>query len=456
VNAEVEPHVAADPRDPTHLVGVWQQDRWSSGSARGLLSAVSFDGGVTWTITQAAFASCQGGQLLRATDPWVTFSPDGTVYQSGISTTGGVFEAGSVNAVLASRSTDGGRTWGVPAALISDGASAFNDKDTITADPTDSHYVYAVWDRILPAGGGPTYFARTTDGGATWEPARPIYDPGPAEQTIGNLIRVLPNGTVVNLYAHLIGTDETPSAAFLEVVRSTDHGATWSTPIRISTFSPRGTTDPITHEEIRDGSIVPQMAVAPNGTIYVVWQDGRFANDHDGIAMSRSTDGGLTWSAPVRINPVGAAAAFTPQVHVRADNAIAVTYFDLRSNTTDISTLLTDYWIARSADGATWTETRVADTFNMNTAPIAEGGYFLGDYMGLASNGTTFISFYARTTGSLTNRTDVFATRIAVDAAAQRAYAPAGLPAGVESAPLPSASARHLADALAARRRALP
>jgi hypothetical protein len=48
-NAEVEPRVAVDPNDPTHIVGVWQQDRWSNGGAHGPVAAASFDGGTSWT-----------------------------------------------------------------------------------------------------------------------------------------------------------------------------------------------------------------------------------------------------------------------------------------------------------------------------------------------------------------------------------------------------------------------
>lgn len=40
---------------------------------------------------------------------------------------------------------------------------------------------------------GPTFFTRTTDGGASWEEARMIFDPGQENQTIGNQIAVLPD-----------------------------------------------------------------------------------------------------------------------------------------------------------------------------------------------------------------------------------------------------------------------
>src|SRR3546814_5051017 len=100
-------------------------------------------------------------------------------------------------------------TWSATRMLISDGLNFFNDKNAMTADPTDSRFVYAVWDRLLapPGDGGPTWFARTTDGGANWEPARPIYDPGPGNQTIGNVIAVQPDGTLINLFTQI---DELP------------------------------------------------------------------------------------------------------------------------------------------------------------------------------------------------------------------------------------------------------
>ena len=36
VNSEVEPFVAVNPANPSNIVGVFQQDRWSNGGAPGL------------------------------------------------------------------------------------------------------------------------------------------------------------------------------------------------------------------------------------------------------------------------------------------------------------------------------------------------------------------------------------------------------------------------------------
>jgi hypothetical protein len=450
VNAEVEPHLAVDARDANHLVAAWQQDRWSNGSARGLLAAASFDGGVTWTVSALAFSACASGdagagtQFLRATDPWVAFGADGTVHAIGLSTRGASFAPGSTSAVLASRSTDGGRTWTAPVALIRETEAFLDDKETITADPLDARFVYAVWDRVDAKSQGPAYFTRSTDGGVTWEPARAIRDPGAGQQTIGNLIRVLPDGTLVDLYTRLAGDENHVTEAALEVVRSTDRGATWSPPIGIAADQPLGARDPRTGQAIRDGSVIAQMAVAPDGSLDVVWQDGRFSGARDAIALARSTDGGLTWSAPLRVNADPATTAFTPQVNVRADGTIGVSYFTLRTGPAPPGTLPTDHRLAQSTDGEHWTETVVAGPFDLATAPVASGGLFLGDYMGLASAGATFLPLYARTTGSLENRTDVFLARVGPQAKRAATYGAAALAAGERGGDF----ARRVADNL--------
>ena len=421
VNAEVEPFVAINPLDADNLVGAWQQDRWSNGGSRGIVSAASQDGGVTWTTHAMPFTRCGGGTLAnggnyeRGTDPWVSFSPNGTAHLMAAGFNGS--QTGSANAMLVSRSINGGTAWSNPIALITDGAAFFNDKNTITADPTDSNYVYAVWDRVGSTGGGPAYLARTINGGTTWEPAHAIYDPGPSSQTIGNLVAVRGDGLVLNFFAQLDEAPDQTVTGFLAVMRSTDKGTTWSAPIAIADLLGIGATDPETGTPIRDGSIIPQVAVAPNGTIYVAWQDARFSGGvRDGIALSHSSDGGLTWSPPIRVNRKASVQAFTPSVSVRADGTIAVTYYDFSSNTSDSLTLPTDTWIAQSADGLAWRWDRVSPPFDMNVAPNA-GGLFLGDYQSVVGRGQQFVPFFVRTNASaFANRTDVYSAPTAVAA----------------------------------------
>src|SRR6195256_127571 len=137
-----EPYLALNPTSPMNLISAWQQNRWSDGGAQGLNLAASFDGGMSWTLSNAAFSRCTGGNsgnagnYARATDVWLTVSPTGVVYALSLSFTGGTLLPGSSSGMLVAKSQDGGLIWSAPIALIRDGATVFNDKGSITADPT--------------------------------------------------------------------------------------------------------------------------------------------------------------------------------------------------------------------------------------------------------------------------------------------------------------------------------
>ena len=78
-------------------------------------------------------------------------------------------------------------------------------------------------------------FARTTNGGASWEPARKIYKAGTISQTIGNVIAVLPDnatfdGELVDVFTllHETRNDQDTRGFSIAAIRSADHGATWT------------------------------------------------------------------------------------------------------------------------------------------------------------------------------------------------------------------------------------
>ena len=154
------------------------------------------------------------------------------------------------------------------------------------------------------------------------------------------------------------------------------------------------------------------------------------------MAFSRSLDGGLTWTTAVRVNAIAGVPAFVPAVTIRADGTYGVSYYDFRSNTADPSTLLTDYWLARSTDGITWLESHITGPFDLAIAPSA-GGLFLGDYQALTSIGTVFLPFYVQTnTGNPANRTDVFSTLASSAGSANAASMDVGA-AGVQALATP-------------------
>lgn len=438
LNTEVEPHIAVNPVNPDNLIAAWQQDRYSNGGSQGNVTASSFDGGQTWTHNAQTRSSlctggtdANGGGYERASDPWLTFSPDGTAYLMSLSVDdspeGGGFGT-SPNAMLAMRSVDGGVTWADPVTLRrDDNPNVLNDKNTMTADPNDADAVYAVWDRLVSPPGeaapprafentiafqGPVLFSRTTDGGDTWEPAREIYDPGTLNQTIGNQIVVLPDndqfdGELVNVFDLIRNASNRQGTRGFSIalIRSADQGTTWDRRETIvDRHRPGEVTDPDDGDPVRTGEILPEVAVDPaSGAIYLVWQDARFG-PASSVAFTRSLDGGRTWSPTIKINatptdvPMGNQQAFTPMVRVSSDGTIGVSYYDFRNNPADPAVLGTDAWLvhchpatADCTDPNGWgDETRLTDaTFDMAGAPVARG-FFVGDYEGLDVVGAEF------------------------------------------------------------------
>jgi hypothetical protein len=461
-DTEVEPWIEVNPQNTFDVAAFWQQDRWSDGGSHGLVAGISHDGGATWTRTWPALSNCaggtpaNGGDYERSSDPWISWSAlpangFGTLHAISIS-----FDRSTAhNAVLVSRSVDGGTTWSPPTTLREDNsnsgplANLFNDKESITADPVALGNVYAVWDRIespnnnpltppqayahAPAFRGPVWFARSTDNGVSWETARPIFAPQAGRtQTIGNQIVVLPNGTLVDGFNYIRGSNgqgiqKGDNAA---VIFSSDHGTTWSSkPTIIANMGDTGVRDPEPVNclgdntpstpclLVRTGDILPDFAVDPNsgspGTMYAVWQTHRSATVlgnpvDDTILISRSTDGGHTWSAPVKVNhTTPGAQAFTASVHVAANGDVAVTYYDFRNDTAGDAALSTDYWIVHHHAGDPFDSAHFSDenrltlvsSFNMRAAPYA-GGYFVGDYEGLDNFGNTFTPFFVQATGT--------------------------------------------------------
>lgn len=453
LNSEVEPSLASNPIDARNLIAVFQQDRWSNGGSRGNAFARSTNGGASWSasagLPKLTLCSSPAGPWERASDPWVTFSPNGTAYAFSIGfqnlPPAGRPGGDGANAVLVHRSTNGGASWSDPIELIRDvDPRFFNDKNAITADPTDSRYVYAVWDRLSNANGtvinpenviglgykGPAYLARTTNGGASWEAARAIYDPGANNQTIGSQVVVLPSGTVLdffNVINNFKNSDGGTQFDFtLSFLTSADKGATWKPsgqPNRavklqsMALFPPdyNGVFTPDTHQPVRTGDILFDVAVDPRpgtSTIYAVWQDARFSGFQiDQVAFSASLDGGRSWSAPIKINqtpttiPLARQQAFTPSVEVTGSGKIVVTYYDFRNDSG--SGELADFWGLSCSTNCTspfaWVpanETRLTQSsFDMLKAPNARG-YFTGDYEGLATDATGGLAIWSQPVGS--------------------------------------------------------
>ena len=416
-NSETEPYVAANPLNPDNLIAGWHQDRWSNGGAQGTLTAYSFDRGATWTEVIIPFTRCSGGapgstgDFARASDPWISFGSDGAAYYMAL-----VFNTeNGENGMAVAKSVDGGVTWLEPIIIKQSKAkgekarAAFHDKNSLTADPFDPNLVYATW-TIFRNNTTTMVVTRSTDGGLTWKPARPVNGfevVNPPEQVRfrqGAQIVVLPDGTLVNAFFRTIFDPRNGGAEVgieQAIFRSTNQGQTWERlDTTVAAFPPTQACDIfVTGICVRDAGALPDIAVDRNtGVIYIVWQDARISFfGASNVMVAVSPDRGDTWSDPIPITGSQIFQHFLPTVAIADNGVIGVLYYDFRNDDSFAgdAELTTDVWLLTvNPDGSNPVEERLTDTsFDMRQMLIA-GGFFPGDYVGLATTGNDFVAAF--------------------------------------------------------------
>ena len=430
VNTEVEPQIAINPANPSNIITTWQQDRWSNGGSHGGAAAFTTNGGKSWKETTLPFSDCapgggiqapDGQGFLRASDFWVSFGPDGTAYANALA----VDISDGRSGVAAVSSTDGGATWNNNRLVFFSPTNQNSpDKNSITADPVKAGVAYQVWDTLTLATDNPddnphtaayngdAFFSMTADRGQTWTPPLDIFHTAQHNQTIGNVIVVDPNfpkgqGTIYDFTSFITTPNSISNTQyFVAFVKSTDGGAHWSQPQLIAQEFTVGDVDPNTGAPLRVGDGIPEVAIDSQGNLYATWQDsslfkrgqtqGRIWDDE--IELTSSTNHGTTWSTPHVVSAFSGSPTYTPTVAVNSAGRVALTYYqvDPSFTSTNTTTLPVDYYVAYSDDGGGTfgAPAKIKGPFNQLASPVARG-HFLGDYMGLASSGTSFVAAFA-------------------------------------------------------------
>ncbi len=312
--------------------------------------SVSTNNGVNWTSYTAGADPSSSSDLLDKNHLWVD-KKNGSPYQNRVYDAWSNFVTGSAsnNQVVINYSTNFGSSWSSfvdLSASLSPGSHA--QGVNINTGPAGQVYAtFAIYDNF-PSQTAPEDaigFAKSTDGGATWTKAR--------------------------IYGAL-----TPNGNFNFGIR----GYLKTNQIRVSSF-PSMTVD-------RSGG-------AYNGYIYIVWPQKNVspAGSDPDIVLIRSTDGGTTWSSPVRVNNDAlnnGRDQYYPWCTVDQSNGrLSIVFYDSRHTTTNDST---GVWMATSVDGGlTFENFKVSDA-NFKPKPITglASGY-QGDYIGItAANGKTY------------------------------------------------------------------
>lgn len=365
------------------IVSAIQVGRFNNGGSSNIGFATSTDGGTTWTsgfLPSTTTFATPAGTFDRVSDPSVAFDASHNVWL--ISYLGLVGSDPSVAptapAVLVSRSTDGGLTWGSPVKVNSSGGTQSQDKNWTVCDDTSTSpffgHCYTEWDDN--GNGNLVQMSTSTDGGMTWSTRQSTANNA---TVIGGQPLVQPSGTVI---VPIENANESSLLAFT----STNGGTSWNSTITVTSINHH--TDA---GSIRSGSL-PTAEIDGAGTVYVVWSDCRFerhcqAND---LVMTTSTNG-TSWTAVARIpiNAVGSGVDhFIPGLAVDKGTAgssahLGLAYYFYPVANCSSSTCQLDVGFISSANGgSSWsTPTQMAGPMTLSWLANTSQGTMVGDYI---------------------------------------------------------------------------
>lgn len=317
--------------------------------------AYSLDDGQTFTDGH----QLPGGTNLGG-DGQLATGPDGTIYMASL------WRPLSAMAVLRGTVTDMGISWSNPT-IIQQSGEAY-DKEDIAIDQ-NTGTIYLTYTGFGVPG---IRMVTSTDGGLTFGPAVAVANVGGLQ---GSAPTVGPNGEVY--VAYNIGY---PSDTGIGFVMSTDGGQTFTAPRQIQAttrFAISGTDRAPSFPRIA----VDETGGPYTGNIYVVWQSA--ISGRGEAVLTKSTDGGATWSDPAVINNDGGTGIeWQPTVSVDFNGNVNTFFYSRRG----LSGNMTNLYYDQSSDGG--------DSFNgavqvnenpyvMN--PSGDGSPAWGDYMNSAS-----------------------------------------------------------------------
>jgi len=289
-----EPSITVNPSNPQNLVG-GANDQLATRDWLAIYT--SPDGGLTWTNGLVPTTGNLAG-FMEASDPAVSFTQNGTLYYSGIAFNVDRRSATAIEGtIFVSKSTDGGSSFPLTT-IVASGSSkvggTFNDKPYLAVDDTTGPFagrVYICWTRFNSGGTSDIIVAYSKDGGATFSSSSPVSN------SVLNQGSVPVVGSDGSLY---IVWNDLSNSQIMEA-KSIDGGVSFSSPVVVSPIVPLPQyPNSLASSFFKVNSNPTAAADDTNGNVYVAWAD--YGNGYAIILSSRSPDGGVTWSKPIRVN----------------------------------------------------------------------------------------------------------------------------------------------------------
>jgi len=376
-DAANEPSLAVNPLNKLNMVAGWRQFDTVSSNFRQAGWAYTMDGGQTWTFT---------GVLTPGTfrsDPSLDVSSTGVFYYQSLK--------GDLTLDVFT-SIDGGVSWG-------GGAPSFGgDKNWLAVDRTglaSDGYLYGIWQRFGGACCGNNVFTRSTSGATSWQ--------NPVVVSRWPTFGTLTVGPSAEVYATGIDGSVGQDTSHYVVAKSTNAGNPMVSPTFTGSVVNLGGSmligaGPNPEGLLGQPNVMVNTVTARRGEVYVVGSTSTGTSDPIDVHMIRSSDGGASWSAPVRVNDdLGNNWQWMAAASVAPNGRIDAIWNDTRGAGHQS---LAQLFYAYSWDGgATWSP-NVAVSPPFNTSLGYPQQLKMGDYIGLVSNNTGADAIYTATFNS--------------------------------------------------------
>ena len=234
------------------------------------------------------------------------------------------------------------------------------NEPTVAVDPHDTSVIAAgsndYCTQIVNGDVWAGYY-RSTDGGSSWQDSLvPGY---PADSSPGGLASPAhgscgaagdPSQAFDNdgrlFYGFICFNRGKPVNGGIYVARYTNDGATYDRTVLVKKGPPSALFEASGLFQDKDNIAVDQTNGPHSGNVYVAWSQYNGQAGNNAVLVSRSTDHGLTFSHPVRVQEALGTASFA-DLAVGPDGAVYVTFIQYPST----SNPTTGIWLAKSTDG---------------------------------------------------------------------------------------------------------
>ena len=406
-----ESRISVDPTNSQNLVTAYND---GAGTPNSLGISYSSDGGGMWTDVQIGTGLTHPSLLTTLDDvfdPYIEHDASGNVYAGYVARPSSpTLPGGPESALYIEYSTNGGVSWSGRTVIVSDVNGSgptyrFNDRPTMDVGAND---LAVTWikdvDVNMPT--SDIYFSSSPLAPGLNFSAPITVNNGANGTDYANApdTAIAPNGTVyvawidfdVTLMDAVTGTikiDSSPSVAV--PIFGMDQTVVTIDPLpkHVSTTAGLGRT----FDDARGQSypVIAADPMDPSGqTVYLAYAEDQGNSDEGNIYFTRSTDGGMTWSLPLKINDDGTSTdQMHPAIAVKPDGTIDLAWYDKRNSTTDSDW---DVYIARSIDGGlTFSpNVRITDTSFSTPSNSNNTEPWMGEYLGLdVDNSNAYLAF---------------------------------------------------------------